>query len=156
MIRLIFIVTALLTLTLTTGLFALDQETQQNIYKTTAFLTGAIMAGEAVALYSGTHLIGNSNHPWINRKNDLFLGLDVLCGAGIIAMAFIPEQEMPQALRYSLVGAAVLSHGYRDWEYAVNQPNAFCFNLPLFVVNNVKLIGTVTLTGYQAGFIWLF
>jgi hypothetical protein len=40
-----------------------------------------------------------------------------------------------------LVGLALLTHGYRDWEYVARASNPFCANAPLFVVNNLKLAG---------------
>jgi hypothetical protein len=39
-------------------------------------------------------------------------------------------------------------HAYREWEYfASNEANRFLANVPLFVLNNVKLIGLISIVG---------
>jgi hypothetical protein len=43
--------------------------------------------------------------------------------------------------RVMLCGSLIIlriSHTYRTWEYLARRPNPFCFNLPLFIVNEVK------------------
>jgi hypothetical protein len=42
---------------------------------------------------------------------------------------------------------SVVAHGYREWEYLVGAANPFCANAPLFVLNNLKLIGLLVIAG---------
>jgi hypothetical protein len=43
-----------------------------------------------------------------------------------------------------VVGLALLTHDYREWEHLARAGNPFCANAPLFVVNNLKLVGLLT------------
>lgn len=59
----------------------------------------------------------------------------VLVGASVHRGA-----ALPYAFHF-LVSLALLTHAYREWEYLARAANPFCANRPLFVVNNLKLIG---------------
>jgi hypothetical protein len=110
-------------------------------FKITTLLTGAVVAGEALALLVGMHLLSESDNAWLSAKNDFFLALDILAGLGLLYLALAHRgPAWPYAL-YSLAGLALLTHGYREWEYLARAANPFCANLPLFVVNNLKLAG---------------
>ena len=106
-------------------------------------VTGLFIAGEALALLIGMHFSSEGDNTWITFKNDLFLVLDIVVGLGLVYLALAPRgAAWPYAL-YFLAGLALLTHGYREWEYLAGADNAFCANTPLFVVNNLKLFGLV-------------
>jgi hypothetical protein len=110
-------------------------------FKITTLLTGLVLAGEALALLVGMHFLSESHNPWISLKNDLFLALDIVAGLGLVGLALAHRGSgWPYAL-YSLVGLALLTHGYREWEYLAGASNPFCANAPLLIVNTVKLVG---------------
>jgi hypothetical protein len=44
---------------------------------------------------------------------------------------------------YAVFALLLLTHVYREWEYLVGAPGAFCANLPLFVFNTIRLLGLV-------------
>jgi hypothetical protein len=108
-------------------------------FKITSLLTGLTMAGEALALLVGMHVMSAGDNPWISVKNDLFLTLDIVAGLGLLYLV-LAHRGVSSAF-YCLVGLAGLTHGYREWEYLVRASNLFCANAPLFVVNNLKLAG---------------
>ena len=105
-------------------------------------LTGAFIAGEALALTMGMYFMGSSQTSWISR-NTLFLVLDVVVGFGLIYLAFATSDVDTWMIFYLLSVMALITHGYREWEYLADVEHKFCFNMPLFVVNNIKLIGLV-------------
>jgi hypothetical protein len=106
-------------------------------------VTGLFIAGEALALLVGMHFSSQSDKSWVSVKNNLFLALDILAGLGLVFLALVQRgAAWPYAL-YALAGLALLTHGYREWEYLAGTDNAFCATTPLFVVNNLKLVGLV-------------
>jgi hypothetical protein len=108
-----------------------------------SLLTGLTMAGEALALLVGMHVLSAGDNLWISVKNDLFLALDIVAGLGLLYLV-LARRGMPLVL-YFLVGLGLLTHGYRVWEYLARAGNPFCANLPLFVVNNLKLAGLLVI-----------
>ena len=110
-------------------------------FKTATLLTGMVVAGEALALLVGMHFLSKGDDPWVSFKNDLFLTLDIATGLGLVYLALAHRgAACPYAL-YCLVGLALLTHGYREWEYLARASNPFCANGPLFAVNSLKLAG---------------
>jgi hypothetical protein len=110
-------------------------------FKITTLLTSTVVAGEALALLVGMHLLSEGDNSWISVKNDLFLALDIVAGLGLVYLALAHRgTAWPYALCF-LVSLALLTHGYREWEYLARASNPFCANAPLFVVNNLKLAG---------------
>jgi hypothetical protein len=99
-----------------------------------AILTGLLIAGEALVLAVGMHVLSPGGNPWISLKNDLFLALDVLTGLGLVVVAATTRRVAPSGILYALVLISAIAHGYREWEYLVGASNAFCANAPLFVV----------------------
>ena len=59
-------------------------------------------------------------------------------GLGLLYQV-LARRGMPYVF-YFLVGLALLTHGYRVWEYLARASNPFCANAPLFIVNNLKLV----------------
>jgi hypothetical protein len=107
----------------------------------TALLTGVVTAGEALALLIGMRVLSQPGNPWISAKNDLLLALDILVGLGLIWLAWRGPSALGSALFWLVTAAGLLSHGFRDWEYLITAANRFLANGPLFVVNNLKLLG---------------
>ncbi|MGD8967892.1 MAG: hypothetical protein PVI07_10335 [Anaerolineae bacterium] len=119
--------------------------------KVLTILTGIVIVGEALALVVGMRILSPSGNPWISLKNDLFLGLDVIVGLGLIVLVAMNGRGVPSGLLYGLVFISVVAHGYREWEYLVRAGNAFCANTPLFVLNNLKLIGLLVVVAGVVG-----
>jgi hypothetical protein len=99
------------------------------------------MVGEALALFVGVRLLGQPDNPWPSTKNDLLLALDVFAGLGLGWIAWRAGDTAPGLWFWLLLLVALASHGFRDWEYLAKAENAFLFHAPLFVVNNLKLLG---------------
>jgi hypothetical protein len=106
-------------------------------------LTGLVIAGEAVALVVGVHILGPDNNPWASPKNNLLLGLDILTGLGLVILVATNRNGQPTTAIYGLLLISIVTHGYRGWEYLIGAGNRFCDNVPLFVVNSLKLAGLV-------------
>jgi hypothetical protein len=114
-------------------------------FKTATLLTGLVVAGEALALLVGMHFLSKGAKSWTSAKNDLFLALDIAAGLGLIYLTLARQGAAWSYAFYSLVGLALLTHGYREWEYLAVASNPFCANAPLFAVNNLKLAGLLVL-----------
>jgi hypothetical protein len=108
-------------------------------------LTGAVIAGEALALTMGMYFTRSSEDPWISR-NTHFLVLDVVIGFSLIYLGFATRDIDTLMIFYLLSIMALITHGYREWEYFADVEHKFCFNVPLFVVNNLKLLGLIIIS----------
>ena len=116
-------------------------------------LIGLVILGEALALLVGMHFLSERSNPWVSFKNDLLLSVDMITGAGIIYFAVVNGRMSQSHVVYFVVALALLTHGYRAWEYWVNVPHKFCINTALFAFNSVKLVGLLVITGAAfAGF----
>jgi hypothetical protein len=100
-------------------------------------LLGILLVGEAAALLVGTRLINKSKNPWNTHKNSIFLFLDILCGTILLLSVFL---KFPEAIFWIMFILVMLSHAFREYEYLSLQEQPFCSNLPLFIVNNVKIV----------------
>lgn len=109
--------------------------------RVTAAVTDVVILGEALALIVGIGLLSRGQNPWLAWRNVLLLGLDVVAGAVLMWAVFRSGGDAQQVGLYGAIAILLLSHGYREWEYLVGVPNRVCFNLPLFAVNNAKLVG---------------
>ena len=105
------------------------------------FGLGAVIAGEALALLIGMNLTDQSE--WAKIKNNGLALLDLVTGAALVYFLFARGDLGGFPMFYALLVVILISHGYREWEYAANRPNKFCANVPLFVMNSVKLLGAV-------------
>jgi hypothetical protein len=113
--------------------------------KSLAIITGLLVAGEATALFIGTQILSKEKSPWVNQKNNIILALDVVSGLALIFLAWL-DQKFPLSIQSSVfLLIALLSHVYRDWEYLQDAVDKFCANLPLFLFNNLKLLGRLYL-----------
>lgn len=102
-------------------------------------LTGLLVLGEAAALLFGMHFLSGPGNPWNSLKNDLLLAIDIVSGVLLIWLVSNRSGIRPATGLYILLGVAILSHTFRVWEFLKDNPQKFCINTPLFVVNNVKL-----------------
>jgi hypothetical protein len=109
--------------------------------KAISIVTGLLVAGEALALLIGMHLLSRSHNPWLSWKNDLLLVLDLLVGVGLIGVVVATRNPIGALPLYLMTGLGLFTHLYREWEYLSEVSNAFCVNPPLFVLNNVKIMG---------------
>ena len=115
-----------------------------NAIKITTLLTGLAIVGEALALLVGMHFLSGRHNPWISFKNDALLALDLFTGSAFVFLA-LRSGVSGHSIFWNVWGVALLTHAYRDWEYLAQAANQFCLNLPLFVVNNFKLAGLITI-----------
>jgi hypothetical protein len=110
-------------------------------------LTGLVVAGEALALVAGMHVLSPGDTPWVSLKNDLFLGFDVVAGMGLVILAASRGGSPAPGLFYALLFTASITHGYQEWEVLARVGHAFCANAPLFAVNTLKLAGLLLIAG---------
>jgi len=96
-----------------------------------------LLLGEALGLVFGTVLIGKNKSAWVDKKNILLLIIDSICG--ILLMASVIYQTSDGWFWLSL-GMIYPTHAFREYEYLARVKNPFCSNLPLFIVNNIKII----------------
>ena len=116
-----------------------------------AGLTGVVISGEAFALLVGMHLLSGRGNTWPSFKNDFLLGVDFVTGACLIYLAATNALLRPSNLLNLVLAVALLAHGYREGEYWLHLANKFCANPPLFVVNNVKLVGLLVISSIALG-----
>jgi hypothetical protein len=102
--------------------------------------TGSVVAIEAVALFVGLFLVA-SGHPWAGLKNGVLIWSDIVGGACLIYLAARGNAKAGIQVFYCLLGVLMATHVYREWESFAGAQNAFCANTPLFVFNNIKLLG---------------
>ena len=104
-------------------------------------ITGLVIFGEAAALLVGTHILSKRDNPWTSLKNDIFLATDLIAGLVLIYFVFKSDNLFAPAVLWTVTIILLISHGYRDAEYFLDLENKFCANIPLLVLNNVKLVG---------------
>jgi hypothetical protein len=106
-----------------------------------SLLLGLLIVGEAIMLLIGIYVISKKQNEWKTRFNTNTLLIDIAFGIIIIFNAI---ENMP----YKVVAIVVLiiTHLYREIEYFYKEKkNRFIFNLPLFIINTIKLIGLIVL-----------
>ena len=104
-----------------------------------AICTGLVAAGEALALAFGIGILNRRKIEWLNGKNLLLLALDVLAGGVLIWAGFgLGSGGVSRVMLFGSLVILLVTHTYRTWEYLAHQPNPFCFNLALFIVNEIK------------------
>ena len=94
--------------------------------------TGALIAGESIALYIG---MGRKSSEWTNPTNNAYVAFDVLIGALLFLSSngFIPTQKI-------LVASSIITHLIRDYDYYRKVPDRYTFNAPLLIVLNIRLL----------------
>ena len=96
-----------------------------------------LLLGEALALLFELLLISKGKSAWVDHKNILLLIIDIICG--ILLMASVIYQTSDGWFWLSL-GMIYPTHAYREYEYLARGKNPFCSNLPLFIMNNIKIV----------------
>jgi hypothetical protein len=100
-------------------------------------LLGVLLAGEALALWVGMRSARQAGADWNWKKNSLFVYLDLTCGLVLLlGMAL----KLPEFFFWLVFAAVVASHAYREYEYLSLRQQPFCSNLALFILNNLKLV----------------
>ena len=116
---------------------------------TLTVILGGLILGESVALLVGTTIIKSKISGWLQRKNGFLLGLDVIL-AVLIILAIPALQYFPRIFFSLFLLIGIASHSYRTLEYySKKERYKFCANLPLFIVNNIKLIGFIVILGFE-------
>lgn len=115
------------------------------VFRIVGGVTGALVAGEALALLVGMYVLSPRPNAWLTGLNAFWIGFDLVCGVGLVRLALVGGGGWAGALMLALV--VLGAHVYRDWEYfAPAVSERFLANLPLFVMNNVKLLGLVAMS----------
>ena len=112
-----------------------------NTEKFISLLLGLLIVGVAIILLIDMYVISKKQNEWKTRFNTNTLLIDIAFGTILIFNAI---ENMP----YKVVAIVVLiiTHLYREIEYFYKEKkNRFIFNLPLFIVNTIKLSGLIVL-----------
>jgi hypothetical protein len=110
--------------------------------KMVTLTTGALIGGEAFALLVGMYILSPRPNVWITTTNTLWIALDIICGAGLLWLALINVSGYRDGMLFSAAFISLGAHAFREWDYFASQTETrFLTNMPLFVVNNVKLMG---------------
>ena len=116
-----------------------------NFLKIVTLITALVVAGEALALLTGTTILADEKDPWA-AKNMVFLILDIITGLGLVYFGLVKGSINNSVLFILLTLIVLATHSYREWQYFADVEYKFCFNIPLFVVNNLKLLGLVVIS----------
>ena len=109
-------------------------------------ITGALIAGEALALLVGMYLLSSRPNPWITGLHTFFIALDILSGLVLIYLCFSGAAGTRDRLIFIIVLISAAAHIFRDWQYFTGGKEIiFLTNTPLFIFNNVKLIGLIVI-----------
>lgn len=129
----------------TLPLWAQESPTPQQItaIKYTTLLTAALIAGEALALEIGMHLPANRGNGWLHPRNEIMMATDILTGVALIVLTFTQPEFYRTPAFYILTGLNIVTHVFRDVEYFAPLADPYCGNVPLLVINNVKLAGLI-------------
>jgi hypothetical protein len=109
---------------------------------------GAFIAGEALALGAGMAFSGPNGQHWVLGRNMVWLALDLI--GGIILVRSFWWLEMPLPLLWTAGLILLATHSWRSLEYWLKLERAYCFNVPLFIVNIIKVLGLILLVVYLA------
>ena len=109
-------------------------------------ITGVLIAWEALALLVGMYLLSPRPNPWITGLHTFLIALDILCGAGLIYLCLNGATSTRDGLIFIIVLISAAAHIFRDWQYFTGGGGIiFLTNAPLFIFNNVKLIGLIVI-----------
>jgi hypothetical protein len=104
-------------------------------------LISLLIGGEALTLLIGMHFLSERPNLWISIKNDFLLLLDLVTALGLFLIVMMNKDVFASNAFYVFALVSLLSHGYRGWEYLACVQNKFCINVPLFIINDLKLLG---------------
>lgn len=100
-------------------------------------LLAMLLIGEALTLWAGMHGFSRGGDGWSSPKNNALLLLDAICGLYLLLGLII---KLPEVIFWFVFAVIVTSHALREYEYLSLKPHSFCSNLPLFMMNNIKLV----------------
>ena len=106
-----------------------------------SLVLGILIVGEAILLFIDIYLLSKKHNEWKTTFNNNTLLMDIAFGTLIIGNSF-------EKISIIIVGIVVLiiTHLYREIEYIKkDKKDKFIFNLPLFIINSIKLIGLIAL-----------
>jgi hypothetical protein len=107
-----------------------------------AIALGLVVVNEVFALLIGMSIVGNTS--LLTIEHYAMLLIDIITGLCIIYIVFMNKLNFHQSVYYYIIILAIIvSHFWRDLETLLNVENEFLGNSPLFIVNNVKLIGFI-------------
>jgi hypothetical protein len=109
-----------------------------------AGLTGAVVAGESLALLVGMHVFAKAE-AWIDTKNIALALFDVAVGVGLVILALGRGAPSFSFFVRGALLVAAMTHVYRVWEYLVGSEGRFFFNLPLLAFCVLRLLGLVAI-----------
>jgi hypothetical protein len=117
-------------------------------------LTLLLTVGEALMLLYILLLINKKETKWTNPVNLLLLFTDLIFSSIIVIAIYMGDYNF---FFYLAILLLVISHSFRTADYLFDwREHKFCFNAPLFIVNNLKLTGFVlSLFLYQPTAAWL-
>jgi len=104
----------------------------------TLLCTGGLILTESALLLAGMNIPEPS--PWSNGKNITLAASDILLGGTLVWFSLSGTDYRENPLYYGVLLALGVTHLYREGEYFLardSQP--FAANLPLFLLNNVRL-----------------
>lgn len=119
----------------------------QIFLKATAIGTGLMVFGEALALEIGMNLPGENKLAWLTPKNNILMASDALLGLALVYLGLSQQELYSSPFFYGVTGITFATHVYREIEYFSEASDKYCFNTPLFILNNVKMAGLLTAAG---------
>ena len=111
------------------------------IQRSVAGVVGGLAAGEALLLLIGMNVPQPSD--WSTPSNIALAIGDVAVGGALVALVATRSDAPNTPLFYVLTSLLIVTHTYRSVEYFLDVAQPFAANVPLFAVNNVKLVGAV-------------
>ncbi len=114
----------------------MNGEFQQIIF----LITALIIFVEALALFVGMEFFSDSK-VWLNSKNNILLLLDILIGFTFLFIFIYVKEYLDDTLVAVLAVISIVAHAFRELEYFMDVRNKFCFNIPLLIINSIKIIG---------------
>ena len=118
-------------------IYLFDDSTLKTVNRFFIIGAGSIAIAESILLLIGMQVPAPS--AWSNPKNILFAGSDIILGGLLVYCSFFLEDIESAPLFYIVAALLFISHGIRQFEYTSGTVNPFCINVPLFILNNVKL-----------------
>lgn len=102
-----------------------------------------LTAGEAIILFVVLYVLKHEKK-WFSVRNTNFILLDIITGGGLIYI-LLSDYPLNAIISYELIAAGIITHLLRVIEYIQKKRNKFCFNIHLFIINDIKLLGFIVL-----------
>ena len=111
----------------------------QDIFIALCATAGLIIAGDAVILMSALFILRIGDYGWMNRRNAVLLGIDILSGSMLILVASLPGSFDQVETLLALLLINIATNIYKTWEKLSLRPNRFCKNNTFFGFTLAKL-----------------